>query len=75
MNSILNKSGKFWFEEDKENTFNGKIIKENDNFLLETDIPGILDGEGENYGNIIIRKIDNIPATFYKCYRALDFFV
>lgn len=67
MNPIINKEGIFWFKNDEKNTFTGKIIEENNDYILKTDILGNFNEQPE-YDNIIIGKIDNIPLTIYNCY-------
>ena len=67
MNSIINKQGTFWFKNDEKNKFNGKIIGENNDYILETNIPGTLNDQLK-HDNIIIGKIDNVPITIYNCY-------
>lgn len=67
MHSIINKQGEFWFKNDEKNIFSGKIIKEKDSYILQTNIPGTFN-EWPKHDNIIIGKINNIPVTIYECY-------
>lgn len=67
MNSIIDKQGEFWFKNDEENIFTGRIIKEKDIYVLKTDIFGTYK-EKPKYDNVIIGKIDNIPVTIYESY-------
>ena len=38
MRYFINKNGEFWFENDEENKFCGKIIEKTNSFYLETDL-------------------------------------
>ena len=64
MKEIINKKGKFWIS-NKENSFNGKITYENNQFYLNPQ-----DNFKEfEYDKIEIIKgiVENIPLTLYKC--------
>ena len=65
MKYFINRKGEFWFENDEENKFCGKIIEKTNIFYLKTDLDKSFNIQKENL--TIIGKIENIPITLYKC--------
>lgn len=65
MKYFINKKGEFWFENDEENKFCGKIIDETNSFYLKTDLDKSLNIPKKKL--TIIGKIGNLSITLYKC--------
>lgn len=65
MRYFINKNGEFWFENDEENKFCGKIIEKTNSFYLETDLDKSFNIPKEYL--TIVGKIGNTPITLYKC--------
>ena len=65
MKYLINENGEFWFENDEENKFCGKIIEKTNSFYLKTDIDKNFNITKKHL--TIIGKIGNTPITLYKC--------
>ena len=65
MKYFINKNGEFWFENNEENKFCGKIIEETNSFYLETDLDKSFNTP--NKFLTIVGKIGNTRITLYKC--------
>ena len=65
MKYFINKNGEFWFENDEENNFCGKIIEKTNSFYLETDLDKSFNISKGYF--TIVGKIGNTPITLYKC--------
>ena len=57
MKYFIDKQGEFWFENDEENKFCGKITEETNTFLLKTDMTKNSNIPQEHFN--IIGKIGN----------------
>ncbi len=65
MKYFIDKQGEFWFENDEENKFCGRITEETNTFLLKTDMTKNFNIPQEHFN--IIGKIGNQDLTLYKC--------
>ena len=65
MKYVINKKGEFWFENDEENKFCGKIIDKTNSFYLKTDLNKSFNIPKEHL--TIVGKIGNTSITLYKC--------
>lgn len=65
MKYFINKKGEFWFENDEENKFCGKIIDKTNSFYLKTDLNKSFNIPKEHL--TIVGKIGNTSITLYKC--------